>query len=154
MKWIAAIALLLPLAVIYSVTADAGAKDNELTENEKKDGWIVAFDGKTLNGWKAVDATNGKTFPSRRPIVDGTLNPHKSGGYMVYYDKPIGDCVMSLDFKLGQPPEDDSCNSPSPRASAPFARGSRLHVFKGRGGPPSAPEDWRPNASVPERKHE
>ena len=110
MKWIAAIALLLlPLAVSCSVTA--GAKDNELTENEKEDGWIVAFDGKTLNGWKAVDAQNGKTFPSRRPVVDGTLNPHESGGYMVYYDKPLGDCVMSLDFKLGQPPEDGSCNS-------------------------------------------
>lgn len=112
MKWIIAIALFLtPIPLIYSVTSATGAKDNELTKDEKKDGWILAFDGKTLDGWKAVDARNGKTFPSRRPVIDGTLNPHKSGGYMVYYDKRLGDFVASLDFKLGQPPGDSSCNS-------------------------------------------
>ena len=77
------------------------AADNELTEKEKKDGWILLFDGKTLNGWM----TSGKK-PSRTPVEDGSLNPHKCGDYMMVYEKPLSDFVLSLDFKISK-----GCNS-------------------------------------------
>jgi Domain of Unknown Function (DUF1080) len=79
----------------------AAAADNELTEQEKKDGWVLLFDGRTLDGWM----TSSKT-PSRRPVEDGCINPHKCGGYMMVHEKTWGDFVLSLDFKMSK-----GCNS-------------------------------------------
>jgi hypothetical protein len=79
----------------------AFAADNELTEQEKRDGWLLLFDGKTLAGWMT---SAGK--PSRRPVEDGCLNPHRSGHYMLVHEKQWGDFVLAVDFKLSK-----RCNS-------------------------------------------
>lgn len=39
------------------------AADNELTPEERKDGWMLLFDGKTYDGWMTSE---GKA--SKRPI--------------------------------------------------------------------------------------
>ncbi len=62
------------LAVLLLVPATASAGDNELTDKEKEDGWILLFDGKTLDGWMT---SAGK--PSKTPVEDASINPHKSG---------------------------------------------------------------------------
>jgi hypothetical protein len=72
-----------------------------LTPAEKRDGWLLLFDGKSLAGWKTNTGA-----ASRRPVEEGTLNPHKSGGYMLIHEKQWGDFVLSLDFKLSP-----KCNS-------------------------------------------
>ena len=79
----------------------AGAADNELTAKEKKEGWILLFDGKTLDGWMT---SSGK--PSKTPVEDGCINPHGCGGYMMIYDKPLSDFELALDFKISP-----GCNS-------------------------------------------
>ena len=66
------------------------AADNELTAQEKTDGWQLLFDGRTLDGWQ----TNNQK-PSLRPVDEGCLNPHKCGGYMLIHEKVWGDCVLS-----------------------------------------------------------
>ncbi|HUA83180.1 MAG TPA: DUF1080 domain-containing protein [Bryobacteraceae bacterium] len=48
------------LALIALAAASAGtlfAADNVLSKQEKADGWILLFDGKTLNGWESVNLT-------------------------------------------------------------------------------------------------
>jgi len=49
--------VLLPLASIFPAFTKPGKSkpmnDNELTPAEKKAGWVLLFDGKTLNGWKS-----------------------------------------------------------------------------------------------------
>jgi hypothetical protein len=75
--------------------------ENELTDKEKKDGWLLLFDGKTLNGWM----TSGKK-PSRTPVEEGSINPHKCGDYMMVHEKTFSDFVLSLDFKISK-----GCNS-------------------------------------------
>jgi hypothetical protein len=79
----------------------AFAEDNMLTPREKADGWLLLFDGKTLDGWKTSDMQ-----PSKTPVEDGCINPHGCGGYMMINEKEWTDFVLSLDFKISP-----GCNS-------------------------------------------
>ena len=79
----------------------AAAADNELSEAEKQQGWILLFDGKTLDGWITSDK---KT--SQRPVEAGSINPHKSGHYMMVHEKKWENFVLVLDFKISK-----GCNS-------------------------------------------
>jgi hypothetical protein len=89
------------LLAVLGLTVMAIAADNELTTREKKDGWIVLFDGKSLAGWMTSSEQ-----PSLRPVEEGSINPHKSGGYMMIHEKQWADFVLSLDFKISK-----GCNS-------------------------------------------
>src|SRR5439155_22976240 len=75
--------------------------DNALSQREKENGWILLFDGKTQDGWM----TSGGQ-PSKTPVEDGSINPHKCGGYMMVHKEKWGDFVLSLDFKISK-----GCNS-------------------------------------------
>lgn len=77
----------------WSVTARAA--DNELTPNEMAHGWILLFDGKTLDGWMRSD---GK--PSNRGVDHEAINPHRCGAYMLVYEKEFSDFELQLDFKV------------------------------------------------------
>ncbi len=79
----------------------AAPPDNALSRAEEMDGWLLLFDGRTLDGWK----TSGG-MPSRTPVDRGSLNPHGCGDYMLVYEKPFSDFVLSLDFKISK-----GCNS-------------------------------------------
>lgn len=61
-------------AIFLALTASVysyGQADNALSPNEKKDGWILLFDGKTLNGWHNFK----KTAPGQAwEVKDGTLH--------------------------------------------------------------------------------
>jgi hypothetical protein len=98
------------------IASTAAAADNELTPQEKADGWLLLFNGKTLDGWKADGVAE-----SKRPVEDGCINPHKCGASGMYQEKQWGDYVLSLDFKLSK-----DCNS------GVFVRTSSLEVRPGK----------------------
>jgi hypothetical protein len=50
-----------------------GEADNAPSAREKEDGWLILFDGKSLNGRQT---NTGQ--PSKVPIEDGCINPHGS----------------------------------------------------------------------------
>lgn len=75
--------------------------DNVLSEAEKRDGWLLLFDGYSLAGWQTSSQK-----PSRKPVEQAALNPHGCGGYMLIHERPWGDFVLSLDFKIAP-----KCNS-------------------------------------------
>jgi hypothetical protein len=81
----------------------AGGLDQgpSLTPEERAAGWILLFDGKTLDGWK----TSGGT-PSKVPVDQGTINPHGCGGYMMIHERTWSDFELALDFKISK-----GCNS-------------------------------------------
>ena len=78
------------------------AADNELTSEEKSEGWVLLFNGKNHEGWQC---NNGKEIAT--PIEDDCLVPYKSGGYIIIHKKPFGDFVLKCDVRW----EDPRCNS-------------------------------------------
>src|SRR5262245_55261184 len=82
-------------------SATAFAADNQLTEAEKAAGWRLLFDGQTLDGWQT-----DRQQPSKRPVEEHSLNPHKCGAYMLTHKEQWENFVLALDFKISK-----GCNS-------------------------------------------
>ena len=81
-------------ALICFTANMAWAIPNTLTPDEKKAGWKLLFDGKTLKGWKVVGNLKGWI------AEDGAiLNLAKDGGYLAT-EKQFGNFSLSLEFKL------------------------------------------------------
>ncbi len=85
----------------FWVPSLARAADNELTAAEKEAGWVLLFDGKSLDGWMTSSEQ-----PSKTPVEDGSINPHGCGGYMMVHKRQWSNYVLALDFKISQ-----GCNS-------------------------------------------
>ncbi len=103
MKYILSGVRFIPLVVycFFALSRFCCAADNELTEAERKAGWLLLFDGKTTAGWMNSDRTQPRT-----PVQDGSLNPHKAGHYMLVHTQQWDNFVLSLDFKISK-----GCNS-------------------------------------------
>jgi hypothetical protein len=84
--------------VLFTFNAFA-APENELTKKEKKDGWQLLFDGKTLNGWRCY----GKSEPPGPgwSVENGTLHLSKGaqGGDIITTNQ-FTDYEFSWDWKL------------------------------------------------------
>lgn len=80
---------------------------NQLSEQEKADGWVLMFDGTTSNGWRGV---NKDHFPSGWEVVDGTLHCKASGkgeagatdGGDILYDKEFSNFILKLEWKISE----------------------------------------------------
>ncbi len=92
--WLVLIALLV-------TTASASATDNSLTDQEKKDGWLLLFDGQSTKGWMTIKE---KPLPDKH-VQDGSLNPHPCD-YMLIHEKVWENYKLSLEFKISP-----KCNS-------------------------------------------
>jgi hypothetical protein len=121
----------LPLALAFclSAAAGSGAADNELTPQEKAEGWMLLFNGHDTTGWKCNTGA-----PIGTKVEDDALVPHKSGGYLIIYDKPFGDFELKCDVKMG----DAKCNSgiffrDGDPKNNPVNSGFEVQVFNGKG---------------------
>ena len=92
--WMILIALLI-------ATASTSAADNTLTDQEKKDGWLLLFDGQSTKSWMSIKE---EPLPGRH-VQDGSLNPHPCN-YMLIHEKVWENYELSLDFKISP-----KCNS-------------------------------------------
>src|SRR5207248_1698849 len=90
-------------ALIFSLVSCVTlfAAENELTPQEKREGWLLLFDGKTTDGWMNSDRTTPRT-----PVEDHSLNPHRAGHYMLVHTQQWENFLLSLDFKISK-----GCNS-------------------------------------------
>ncbi|MBK7999055.1 MAG: DUF1080 domain-containing protein [Verrucomicrobia bacterium] len=86
---------------IALVAPRAIAADNELSDAEARDGWLLIFDGKSTAGWMTSDRK-----PSKTSVEQGSLQPHKSGHYMLVHTQQWANFVLKLDFKISA-----KCNS-------------------------------------------
>lgn len=93
--------LMTSLYLFLVLTPSLSAADNTLTDSEKRDGWILLFDGTSTRGWMTPKE---KPLPQSH-VQDGTLNPHPCD-YMLVYEKPLENFILALDFKITP-----NCNS-------------------------------------------
>jgi hypothetical protein len=87
--------------LLLLIASVASGEDNQLTRREKKTGWLLLFDGNTLDGWLTSEQKQ-----SQRPVEEGSINPHKCGGYMMIHKEKWENYVLRLDFKISS-----GCNS-------------------------------------------
>src|SRR4249919_1621735 len=91
-------AYLFALAALM-VPATGRSQDNTLTDAEKKNGWVLLFDGKTTNGWRFY-----KNLPNDSwEVVNGELHAKKDGvqhrSDLVTKDS-YGSFEIQLDWKV------------------------------------------------------
>ena len=95
----------IPVFLFLMTAFGQAKKPNTLTKKEKKQGWILLFDGITSNGWTK---SNGQAFPEKGwEIKDGILKlaENAKAGDIVTVDE-YSDFDFSLDFRLSP-----TCNS-------------------------------------------
>ena len=103
MKKTAATSLLASCAVSLALFSSCASQEqNTLTPEEIADGWVLLFDGKTLDGWKDY---NGTTLTQPWHVVDGCIQAKGDGsdasGYIVT-DKEYENFELSWDWKLSK----------------------------------------------------
>ena len=87
--------------LMFALAFCAAAADNELTPQEKADGWMLMFDGKSPAAWMCGD----KPMADKQ-VQDGMLNVAKQGSYISHFNQKFGDFHFSCDYKF-----DRGCNS-------------------------------------------
>ncbi|MDR1780021.1 MAG: DUF1080 domain-containing protein [Tannerella sp.] len=93
--------ILILCALCVCCSAKLMAQDNQLTDAEKKAGWILLFNGKNYDGW-----INNDGNPVAAKVEDGAMQTYKCGGYILTYNKPFGNFILKCDVK-----QDTECNS-------------------------------------------
>jgi hypothetical protein len=93
-----ALALLTALAGLGLSAAEAGdgAAPNTLTAQEKKDGWKLLFDGKTLDGWRVFKKKGTRGWA----VKDGAIYLEKPGSGDLMTEAQYGNFVFSVDWKF------------------------------------------------------
>ena len=87
--------------VLAFLAAPLAAADNELTDQEKKNGWVLLFDGKSTSGWMSIKE---EPLPEKN-VQEGALNPHPCN-YMLVHGKVWDNFRLEMDFKISK-----KCNS-------------------------------------------
>jgi len=91
----------LMLVCLSFLVVGCSSQPNMLMEQEKKDGWILLFDGHSTDGWhsyRKLTATNWK-------VINGSLVRVSAGGDLMT-NKQYDNFVLELDWKI--PPKGNS----------------------------------------------
>ncbi|MDF1850242.1 MAG: DUF1080 domain-containing protein [Verrucomicrobiales bacterium] len=83
-----------------SVLADHhGKKQNQLTDEEKQDGWELLFDGKDLSQWRNF---KGEGIRDQWIVKDGAFTLTKKGGGDILTKKQFGAFELKFDYKISK----------------------------------------------------
>ena len=82
--------------------ADKAGAPNTLSDDEKKAGWKLLFDGKSADAWRAY---RGKGLPPEWRVAGGELQLHDKGGKLatgIVTREEFGDFELSLEWRISQ----------------------------------------------------
>lgn len=88
-------------ALLFTWTGSVEAQDNQLTVKEKKEGWVLLFNGKNLDGWTSV----GKDVPPAFgwEIENGVMTVRKQDGKRggdIITRAQYSDFDLKVDFRI------------------------------------------------------
>lgn len=89
---------------VESVTTPVTEIVNQLTEQEKADGWILLFDGKTTNGWRGAHKEafpeHGWSVNNEQLIVHKSDGSESTNGGDIVTNGNYSTFELSVDFKI------------------------------------------------------
>ncbi|MBN1927328.1 MAG: DUF1080 domain-containing protein [Prolixibacteraceae bacterium] len=99
--------LLIGIATLFMTSCAEKTGPNQLTKEEKDDGWQLLFNGETTEGWRSYGK---ETFPTGWIIDDGALMCKGSGrgeagaveGGDIIYDKMFSNFHLKLEWKISE----------------------------------------------------
>ena len=84
-------------ALTLSAVAPLCAADNTLTPEQKAEGWVALFDGKTLDGWAVKSGF--ATYKVEDGAIVGTTASNSPNSFLTS-DKAFGDFELTMEVKL------------------------------------------------------
>lgn len=96
MKYLLIATTLLCCTAAASAADHHETKPNNLSDKQKKDGWVLLFDGKSTKGWSGWKK---EAVPDSWKVEDGTLTLKGRGGD-IRTAKMYGDFELVLDYKI------------------------------------------------------
>jgi len=96
---------LLSLMIAFAATLHVAAqKPNTLTAREKKEGWTLLFDGKSMEGWRKCNASEmaakWKIEDDAMKVTRGEQVGHPQGEDILYGVKKYQNFELSVDWKI------------------------------------------------------
>ena len=86
------------------LTSAIAQKNNVLTSKEKKGGWTLLFDGKSMEGWRKCNssdmAANWSINDEAMKVSKGATPGRGQGGDILFGDKKYKNFELSIDWKI------------------------------------------------------
>ena len=137
------------LVIAAACMAAACTSHNTLTRQEKADGWVLLFDGKTTEGWRNF---NSEDRELAWHVVDGCLQANGVGddanGYIVT-EKEYENFILSWDWKLSKGGNSGMLYHvvEGPRFNVPYVTGPEYQLIDVEGweeaNAPTKLEEWQ-----------
>ena len=84
------------VAAMALAAGTVGAADNVLTPEEEAEGWILLFDGQSMNGWTVRGDPEWE-------VVDGTIRGYRSSGsFAMSTEESFADFHLKVDFWISE----------------------------------------------------
>lgn len=100
--------ILMMAVFTLSIASVSAQKANKLTKKEKKEGWVLLFNGKNFDGWRQC---NGQTMPANWTLEDDAMKVligegkqpgHGAGGDILFGEKKFKNFELSIDWKASE----------------------------------------------------
>ena len=138
------------LSVLATAAACGGLmcsceSNNKLTKAEIEDGWVLLFDGETMNGWRDY---NGTELTEPWHVVDGCIQAKGEGsdgsGYIVT-EKEYENFILDWDWKLSKGGNSGMIYHviENPKFKTPYITGPEYQLIDEENWTECVLEDWQ-----------